>query len=271
VSSVFTMSTTRSDDAHTVARTADRRGGSVQSVDRAVALLRAIAGAPHPATVWELANLAGINRSTAWRLLGTLERHGLVERDPITQRYAIGYTAVQLASGAGYDGLARRVRPILERVARSSGESVTLAAARRFSLVYVDQVDPPGVPWPDWLGRPLPLHATSSGKVFLAWLPEDEREAVLPAQLEAYTPRTITDRGALERALAQIRRVGYGTCVGELEEFSNGVSAAVVDDAMRPVVIVNIWGPAQRLTRDRLRMLGRLALKTVHEISLVLE
>jgi DNA-binding IclR family transcriptional regulator len=107
--------------------------------------------------------------------------------------------------------------------------------------------------------------------VFLAWLPEEERDAVLPARLEAYTPRTITDRDALERALAQIRLVGYGTCVGELEAFSNGVSAAVLDGAMRPVVIVNIWGPAQRLTRDRLRTLGRLALKTVHEISLVLE
>ncbi len=267
----FTMSTPRPDDAHALTRPAGRPGSSVQSVDRAVTLLRAIAASPHPATVWELATRSGINRSTAWRLLSTLEAHGLVERDPLTQRYAIGYTALQLAAGAGHDGLARRVRPILERVAQASGESVMLAAARRFSLVYVDQVNPPGVPWPDWLGRTLPLHATSSGKVFLAWLPEDERDAVLPAQLPAYTQRTITDRARLERALADIRRAGYGSCVGEFEEFSSGVSAAVLDSAMRPVVIVNLWGPSQRLTRDRLRTLGRLALKTVHEISLVLE
>ena len=268
---MFTMSTTRSDDAHTVARTADRRGGSVQSVDRAVALLRAIAGAPHPATVWELANLAGINRSTAWRLLGTLERHGLVERDPITQRYAIGYTAVQLASGAGYDGLARRVRPILERVARSSGESVTLAAARRFSLVYVDQVDPTGVPWPNWLGRQLPLHATSAGKVFLAWLPEDEREALLPPVLERYTDQTITDRETLSTALSEVRKYGYGACLGEFEEFSNGVSAAVLDHRSRPAVILNIWGPSQRVSEERLPELGRMALRAAHDVSLVLE
>src|SRR5690349_267588 len=147
----FTMSTPRPDDAHALTRPAGRPGSSVQSVDRAVTLLRAIAASPHPATVWELATRSGINRSTAWRLLSTLEAHGLVERDPLTQRYAIGYTALQLAAGAGHDGLARRVRPILERVAEASGESVMLAAARRFSLVYVDQVNPPGVPWPDWL------------------------------------------------------------------------------------------------------------------------
>ena len=64
-------------------------------------------------------------------------------------------------------------------MAEQVGESVTLAAARRFTLAYIDQVDPTGVPSPDWLGRSLPLHATSSGKVFLAWLPENEREAVL--------------------------------------------------------------------------------------------
>ena len=166
----------------------------VQSVERAVALLKATAAAPHPASVWELARTCGVNRSTAWRLLGTLEAQGLVERDPVTQRYTVGYEAIQVAGAAGYDGLARRVRPLLQRLAETAGESVTLAAARRFSLVYVDQVDPPGVACPDWMGRSLPLHATSSGKVFLAWLPDEERDAVLAPHLEAYTPRTITDR-----------------------------------------------------------------------------
>jgi DNA-binding IclR family transcriptional regulator len=211
-----------------------------------------------------------VNRSTAWRLLGTLEAQGLVERDPVTQRYSVGYEAIQIAGAADYDGLARRVRPILQRLAETAGESVTLAAARRFSLVYVDQVDPPGVACPDWMGRSLPLHATSSGKVFLAWLPDEERDAVLAPHLESYTPRTITDRRRLDRALAEIRRTGFGTCVGELEEFQNGVSAAVLDRLMRPMVIVNIWGPSQRVTQKRLPMLGRMALQAAHEVGLVI-
>jgi DNA-binding IclR family transcriptional regulator len=259
------------DSEHAEGPQGPRPASRVQSVDRAVTLLRAISSSSHPPTAWELARTCGINRSTAWRLLQTLEHHGLVERDGTTQRYGIGYTALEVASAAGYDGLARRARPILQRIAHDAGESVMLAAARRFSLVYVDQVDPPVIPCPNWLGRQLPLHATSSGKVFLAWLPEDERDALLPSVLERYTEHTITDRGRLWASLADVRRDGYGTCVGEFEEFSNGVSAAVLDHRARPAVILNIWGPSQRVTEQRLATLGRMALGAAHEISLVME
>jgi DNA-binding IclR family transcriptional regulator len=248
-----------------------RDSSRVQSVDRAVMLLRAISASAQPLTAWELARACGINRSTAWRLLQTLEHHGLTERDEATQRYSIGYTALQMASSAGYDGLARRTRPILQRLAREAGESVMLAAARTFTLVYVDQVDPPTVPTANWLGRQLPLHATSAGKVFLAWLPADERDAVLPSVLERYTENTITDRGVLDASLADVRRDGYGACAGEFDPFSNGVSAAVLDHRARPAVVLNIWGPSQRVTERRFSTLGRMALRAAHEISLVLE
>ena len=94
------------------------------------------------------------------------------------------------------------MRPIIRRAAEQTGEIVTLAAARRFSLVYVDQADPPHTLSPSWMGRPIPLHATSSGKVFLAWLPDQEREALLAGELESYTDRTITDHDVLDRELA---------------------------------------------------------------------
>ena len=248
-----------------------RDGYRVQSVDRAVMLLRAISASARPLTAWDLARTCGINRSTAWRLLQTLENHGLVERDAATGRYGIGYTALELAAAAGYDGLARRARPILQRIATEAGESVMLAAARRFSLVYVDQVDPPMIPTPNWLGRQLPLHATSAGKVFLAWLPDDERDAVLPSALERYTDQTVTDRASLFASLAEVRRVGFGICLGEFEEYSNGVSAAVLDHRARPAVILNIWGPSQRVTERRMATLGRMALHAAHEISHFLE
>jgi len=260
------------DRPHAARTLADSPAAStVQSVDRAVALLKAIATGPTPATAGELALACGINRSTAWRLLSTLEANGMVERDPLTQRYAIGYAAFQVASAAEDDAIARRLRPIIARVAEETGEIVTLAAARAFSLVYVDQADPPKMLSPNWMGRPIPLHATSSGKVFLAWLPDQEREALLSADLESYTARTITDREQLEAELSEIRRIGYGICVGEFEDFSNGVSAAVLDLRGRPVVIVNIWGPSQRVTRGRLPSLGRAVLRAAHEISVGLE
>jgi DNA-binding IclR family transcriptional regulator len=259
------MRTSRAHAAH------PERGSGVQSVERAVALLKAVATGPEPATATELAMRCGINRSTAWRLLSTLETGGLVERDPVTQRYVVGYAGIQVGSATSDDAVARRLRPIIARVADETGEIVTLAAARRFSLVYVDQADPPRTLSPSWMGRPIPLHATSSGKVFLAWLPEGEREVLLAGELEAYTDRTITDHDRLATELAEIRRRGYGTCLGEFEDFSNGASAAALDARGRPVLIVNIWGPSQRVTRNRLPALGRAALRTAHEISVGLE
>jgi DNA-binding IclR family transcriptional regulator len=247
----------------------DPAGGGVQSVDRALRLLKAVAASSVPSSAQELAQRCGINRSTAWRLLSTLEAHGLVERDVLSGRYVVGYASFQLATAEDHDALARRLRPLLERTAEATGEIVTLAIAKRFGLVYVDQADPPGPPSPDWTLRHIPLHATSSGKVFLAWLPEDERAAVLPATLERFTPHTIVDRAALDRELEGVRRDGYASCLGEYD-YSNGVSAAVFDATQRPLAIVNVWGPSVRVTPTRLPSLGRAALRAAHEMSLLL-
>src|SRR5215467_2639579 len=174
----------------------DTDGGTqrIQAVDRAVALLKSVASATTPPSALELAQACGINRSTAWRLLRTLEYHGLVDRDEITQRYTVGYGALSVAAAVTDDALVRRVRPLLEKLAVRTGESVMLAMARRFNLVYVDQVDPPNLVMPSWLGKPLPLHATSGGKAFLAWLGPHERDALVPQHLPRYTDRTVTDR-----------------------------------------------------------------------------
>ena len=243
----------------------------IQAVDRAVALLKSVAASVTPPTVLELARECGINRSTAWRLLRTLEHHGLVDRDPITQRYTVGYGAISVAAAVTDDALVRRVRPLLARLAAAMGESVTLAVARRFNLVYVDQVDPPNVMVPNWLDKPLPLHATSGGKAFLAWLGPDERDAILPAELPRYTAHTVTDRAQLERELAEVRKVGYALCVREYEEFSSGAAAAVLNTRQSPIAVVNVWGPAPRNPARRLHEIGREAVQTAEEVRALLE
>ena len=114
------------------------RPGSVQSVDRALQLLAAaVAAAPRGETATELASRCGINRATAWRLLATLEAHGLVERDPSTNRYMIGLALIRMSAAAGYDGLVRRTRPVLERVSAQTGETADLAVAGVHGVTYV--------------------------------------------------------------------------------------------------------------------------------------
>jgi DNA-binding IclR family transcriptional regulator len=243
----------------------------IQAVDRAIALLKSVATSSTPPTVLELARECDINRSTAWRLLRTLEHHGLVDRDPITQRYTVGYGATSVAAAVTDDALVRRVRPVLGKLAAATGESVTLAVAKRFNLVYVDQVDPPNVMVPNWLDKPLPLHATSGGKAFLAWLGPDERDAILPAELPRYTAHTITDRAQLEREFAEVRRVGYALCVREYEEFSSGASAAVLNARQYPIAVINVWGPAPRNPMKKLHEVGREAVQTAEEVRTLLD
>lgn len=243
----------------------------IQAVDRAVALLRAVATATTPPTVLELARACGLNRSTAWRLLRTLEHHGLVDRDEITQRYTIGYGAIPIAGAVADDALVRRVRPLLADLAARTGESVTLAVVKRFNLVYVEQVDPPEVMAPSWLDRALPLHATSGGKAFLAYLPRPERDGLLPAPLHRYTTHTITDPDRLELEFGEIRKTGYAICAREYEEFSSGASSAVLDSRGYPIAIVNIWGPAPRIPLQRLQALGDEAVKAAAAIRELLD
>jgi DNA-binding IclR family transcriptional regulator len=243
----------------------------IQAVDRAVALLKSVAASATPPTVLELARECGINRSTAWRLLRTLEHHGLVDRDPITQRYTVGYGAISVAAAVTDDALVRRVRPLLSKLAAVTGESATLAVAKRFTLVYVDQVDPPNVMVPNWLDKPLPLHATSGGKAFLAWLGRDERDGILPQELPRYTAHTITDRDQLERELAEVRRVGYALCIREYEEFSSGASAAVLNSRQSPIAVINVWGPAPRNPAKKLHEIGREAVQTAQEVRALLD
>jgi DNA-binding IclR family transcriptional regulator len=246
------------------------RSKTIQSVDRAAALLKAIADAERAPTVIELAEACGLNRSTAWRLLATLDAHGLVERDPVSQRYSLGYALLRIAAGADVDPLVRRARPVLERLARETGEATNLAVAKRFNLVYVDQVDPPQIMMPNWYGRSVPLHATSAGKAYLAFLAPDEREAVLPEKLERYTATTVTDRRRLSAELDEARRNGYATCVGELEESLFGASAPVLSQQGRPVAVVSVWGTEHRLPRERLDAAGRLVLAAADELKSLL-
>jgi DNA-binding IclR family transcriptional regulator len=242
--------------------------GRVQSVQRALALVEAIAATPGGGTAAELALACGINRATAWRLLATLEEHGVVDRDPVSNRYQVGYTVARLAAASGVDGLVRRTHHILERVCAQTGEAADLAVGRRAELVYVDEVTPRSVLTVSWLARPVPLHATSTGKAWLAWLPEAEARALLGSALPGYTDATVTDVSRLLAELVQIRERGYAVCAGELEPELWGVSAPVLMPGQaRPVAVFSIWGPAGRVPPSRLEALGTVAIDAAAAVA----
>jgi DNA-binding IclR family transcriptional regulator len=120
---------------------------------------------------------------------------------------------------------------------------------------------------PNWFGRTVPLHATSTGKAYLAFMSREEQAAALGGRLERYTATTITDRRTLDAELAEVRRTGFATCVGELEESLFGASAPVLSEQGRPVAIVSVWGTERRLPRERLADIGRRAVAAADEIK----
>lgn len=236
------------------------RSTRVQSVDRAVALLRAVAAASGPnATVTALAETCELNRATAWRLLMTLEAHGLVVADRKTGRYRIGFGIVELVGSAGVDALVQSAHPVLERLCLQTGETAALAVVRGRELTYVDEVAPVAIVSATWRGRTVPLHATSTGKALLAFSEPSEVSGMTGPKLRRYTDATIAGQAELRTELERTRERGFAECRGEFETSAWGVSAPVLDSSGRPLAILSIWGPPDRVSEARFDALGELA------------
>jgi DNA-binding IclR family transcriptional regulator len=249
----------------------DEVAGRVQSVDRALRLLEEVADRSVGATVAELALASDLNRATVWRLLGTLAAHGLVDRDPASNRYRIGYGAIRLSAAADHESLRRRGHAVLEDVSARSGETAALAVIGPKGLTYVDEAQPRSVLTVNWLGRDVPLHATSTGKAFLAWLSPSEAAALLDDTLPRFTEHTVTDRGRLMVELAAIHERGWAGCAGELETTLYGVSAPVLaNGSRRPLAIFSIWGPADRVPVSRFPDLGAEAVQAAERVATLL-
>jgi len=243
----------------------------VQSVDRAAVLLEAVAAARGPASsATALAETVGLNRTTTWRLLNTLAQHRLVTLDRVTGWWSLGFGLLDLASQVGDAPLARAAQVVLERLAARSGETAALAVMRAGALTYVAEASPAAVVSAGWRGREVSVHATSTGKVLLAWSDPADARLLLDAPdglLPRHTDTTITSVDELAVELAATRERGWAVCRGEFEASAWGVSAPVLDASGHLVAVVSLWGPSARLTEDRFDDLGPVAVWGAVEIA----
>jgi DNA-binding IclR family transcriptional regulator len=244
-------------------------GNAVRSVDRAAALLLALGDSQGEAGVTELARRLGLHKSTASRLLATLQRRGLVEQDEESGKYRLGLVVIRLAERAERTLDLRGIAmPELERLARLTHETTGLGILDGDTLMTVAQADGPNlIAVGDWTGRATPLHCVAPGKVILAALAEREVLRIVRRGLASYTDRTITELEPLLEELARIRRRGYATGLGEFELGLNAVSAPVHDARGNVVAAVDIWGPAFRLTPRRIPELAAQAREAAAAIS----
>jgi IclR family acetate operon transcriptional repressor len=244
-------------------------GNAVRSVDRAAALLLALGESQGEAGVTELARRLGLHKSTASRLLATLQKRGLVEQDEETGKYRLGLVVIRLAERAEKTLDLRGIAmPELERLARLTHETTGLGVLDGESLLTVAQADGPNlIAVGDWTGRATPLHCVASGKVLLAALAEREVLRIVRRGLISFTERTIVELEPLLEELARIRRRGYATALGEYEIGLNAVAAPVHDARGAVIAAVDIWGPAFRLTPRRIPELAAQARDAAAAIS----
>jgi DNA-binding IclR family transcriptional regulator len=226
----------------------DREAGVIRSVDRAVAILDLLALDGWRAGA-EVARELGVHRSTALRLLGTLERHALVERDPRTAKYRLGRRLPQLARVVtGELDLRHVARPVCEALAASSGETVTLDVLDGDEIVPIEQsTGSTAFVSVNWLGRRTPVHCTASGKVILAFAADSIRQRLLARPLVPLTPRSITDVAELEKQLVVARVDGFARTFEELEVGLDAIAAPVFSTDGDVVAAIDVSGPAQRL------------------------
>lgn len=238
----------------------DTEGRSpIQSVARAVRLLKHLAAAGGAVSVPTLAAECGLQRTTAWRLLTTLEDEGLVERESPGGRFRVGYGAVAIAARALDDSraTARLLHPVLEALMHATGESALLSIVRGMRTLLVDEVDPPAVLSVNWVGKEFPLHSSSMGKILLAALPPAELDAFLEQPLEALTRKTIVDSDALRRELRQVRRSGVAVSNEEFELGCVGLSTGIGPPGLFPTIIVTVAGPSSRIPTAQFRPIAR--------------
>ena len=225
-------------------------GGNLQSVKRALRALELIAEAGELG-VSELGRRLAVHKATASRLVATLAERGIVER----------------AAMAGLD-LVRTARPVLEELADRTRETVNLGLLSGDAVVDIDQVSGArSIVAVNWVGRRTPLHATSNGKVLLAWLDPEELGHLLMAPLERSTPSTITDVATLRVQLDEIRARGWAQTLEELEEGLNAVAAPIRDADGDVIAALSVSGPAFRMRPADLPRVGHMTMDAAGSVS----
>ena len=225
-----------------------------QVITRVCCILRSFDRANPVLSLAELAKKNHLHPTTAFRILQALVDEGFLMQDSESTKYSLGYEWVKMGELAKQgNALLKIVQPFAEKLAQISGESITIEVLKRNQWVdtllfipssyRITEQPPHGI---------MPANCTATGKVQLAYLPEDQLEIVLAGKLEALTANTITDPVRLKAELVRIRDQGYAIAQEELELGYVAVAAPIFDINGHVLAGISVGGPTTRMTKERI-------------------
>ncbi|KVD05940.1 IclR family transcriptional regulator [Burkholderia ubonensis] len=242
-----------------------------QSLEKGLNVLRAFSAKRRTMTLAEVAEAAAMTKSSAQRMVYTLEKLGYIRKHPVTRRYQLTPRVMRI--GFNYlaaDTLIDVANPFLSELTNMTGETSNLTEPDDDEMVYVARfVSTKFVPIHMPIGSRIPMYCTGSGRAFLSALPPGEaRDRLCQMAREPFTPRTVTALDDLVVLLDDARRNGYATNQEELFIGDMSIAAPVLGNQGRPVAAVHVVAPTSRWTLDEaLRKLAPTVIDCARGIS----
>jgi IclR family acetate operon transcriptional repressor len=239
-----------------------------EAAARVADVLLLFTGGPRYLGVSTISRELDLSKAVVYRILQSLVSREMLATDPGVAGYRLGPAAVALGASAlrRFDARVAAI-PVLRRLRDETGETTTLSGLVGDERVYLDQFESPReIKMTVELGRRFPLHAGSSGKVILASLPEDRREALLQRELPALTEHTITAADQLRDVLADVTRDGVAVSLGERQPGAGSVAAPLFGPDDEVHGSISICGPQYRFTPDAVSRYRDLVREAAAEI-----
>lgn len=246
-----------------------KNSNTIQSIERALRILEEFTAKEKELGVTELAKRVGLNKSTCFGILQTLQSKGYLEQNEDNGKYCLGLKLFEL--GQTYEaGLELREisRPYLQLLVEKTRETVHLVVRNKMDAVYIEKVEgPSAINIISQVGKRVNLHCTGVGKCLMAHFPPKDLDTVMKRDLIKFTPYTITDKQKLNQELNHIRERGFSIDDEEIELGLRCVAAPIFNYKGETIGAISISGPTSRITYERIAELSVLVKETAQDIS----
>jgi len=244
-------------------------GGKIQSIDRAMKVLECFSERNPELKLTEISERLKLNKSTLHGIIKTMKDYGVIEQNSETQEYKLGLKLVELANIVLNNLEIRNIaKPVLEKLVEEVNETVHLGQLEGDKIVYIDKVEShQSIRLFTNIGTLYDAHCTAIGKAILAYKSKEEVINIIPEDIEAHTPYTLTTKTEIIENLKKVRESGYSLDIEENIEGLKCVGAPIYDHKGDVNYSISVSGPISRMTKKNTKFIIKKVLEATMEIS----